>query len=108
MEFNILWTVFNNGSGRVFMAGFALGSLACLICRFAVDYAHYLRKCGNQDDKALNVDAAEKGGLGVGAKIALDEDLFSLEKRAFFSQVRHGPPLQPYRSTLMKDFARGQ
>lgn len=40
-----------------------------------------------QDDKAFNMDAAEKGGLKMRTRIFLDEDLFSLEKRAFFSQV---------------------
>jgi hypothetical protein len=88
MALNIPWSVFrNDGSGPVFAAGFVLGSLACLMCRFVVDFAHHLRKHGIQDEKALNVDAAEKGGLEMGRRILLDEDLFSLEKRAFFNQV---------------------
>ena len=81
----------NDGSGPVFVAGFVLGSLACLMCRFAIDFAHRLRKHGIQDEKALNVDAAEKGGLEIGRRISLDEDLFSLEKRAFFNQVCNVP-----------------
>ena len=88
MALNILSSMFrNDGSGPVFVAGFVLGSLACLMCRFAINFAHHLRKHGIQDEKALNVDAAEKGGLEMGRRISLDEDLFSLEKRAFFNQV---------------------
>jgi hypothetical protein len=88
MALNMSWGMFrNDGSGPVFVAGFVLGSVACLICRFAIDFAHHLRKHGIQDEKALNMDAAEKGGLEVGRRIALGEDLFSLEKRAFFNQV---------------------
>jgi len=92
MALNIPWSMFrNDGSGPVFVAGFVLGSLACLMCRFAIDFAHRLRKHGIQDEKALNVDAAEKGGLEIGRRISLDEDLFSLEKRAFFNQVCNVP-----------------
>jgi hypothetical protein len=76
-----------------------LGSLACLICRYAMDCTQYLRKWGIQDNKALNMDAAEKGGLKMRTRISLDEDMFSLEKRAFFSQVSNVPPLQLHHST---------
>jgi hypothetical protein len=88
MALNMTWSLFRNyDSGPAFVAGFILGSLACLICRFAIGFTHHLRKHGIQDDKALNMDAAEKGGLEIGGRISLDEDLFSLEKRAFFNQV---------------------
>lgn len=89
----------NYGSGLVFVAGCVLGSLVCLMCRFAVDYAHCLRKWGIQDNKAFNMDAAEKGGLRMRTRILLDGDLFSLEKRAFFSQVSHDSSLQLQHST---------
>ena len=88
MALNVTWSMFRNyDSGPAFVAGFILGSLACLICRFAIDFARHLRKPGIQDEKALNMDAAEKGGLEMGRRVSLDEDLFSLEKRAFFNQV---------------------
>lgn len=88
MAFHMPGIVFNSGgSGLVFGAGFVLGSLACLILRLTIDCTHNLRKWGAQDEKVFNMDAAEKGGLKVRTKILLDEDLFSLEKRAFFSQV---------------------
>ena len=88
MALNVPWIALrNDGKSLVFVGGFVLGILGCLICRFVVDYAHRLRKCGIQDDKTHNVDTAEKGSLKKARKISLDEDLFSLEKRAFFSQV---------------------
>jgi hypothetical protein len=88
MALNVTWSMFRNyDSSPAFVAGFILGSLACLICRFAIDFARHLRKSGIQDEKALNMDAAEKGGLEMGRRVSLDEDLFSLEKRAFFNQV---------------------
>jgi len=96
----------NDGSGPVFVAGFVLGSLACLMCRFAIDFAHHLRKHGIQDEKVLNVDAAEKGGLEVGRRISLDEDLFSLEKRAFFNQVCNVPRRQPHHSASTRKLRR--
>jgi hypothetical protein len=95
MAFHMPGIVFNSGgSSLVFGAGFVLGSLACLIFRLTIDCTHNLRKWGAQDDKVFNMDAAEKGGLKVRTKILLDEDLFSLEKRAFFSQVSHATALQ--------------
>jgi hypothetical protein len=96
MAFLMPWISFNsNESGLIFAAGFALGSLACLMFRLAIDCTYNFRKWGTQDDKVFNMDAAEKGGLNVRTKILLDEDLFSLEKRAFFSQVSNaaGPQL---------------
>jgi hypothetical protein len=106
MAMNMHWSVFRNyDSGPAFVAGFVLGSLACLICRFAIDFACHLRKHGMQDEKALNVDAAEKGGLEIGRRISLDEDLFSLEKRAFFNQVCNVPRRQPHHSALTRNFA---
>jgi hypothetical protein len=51
------------------------------------------------------VDTAEKGRLRMGTRISLDEDLFSLEKRAFFSQVCNLPPLLPVHSTSTKHSA---
>jgi len=89
MAFKMPWIVFNSDrSSLIFAAGFVVGSLACLMFRIAIDWAHNLRKWSAQNDKVFNMDAAEKGGLKVRTKILLDEDLFSLEKRAFFSQVR--------------------
>jgi hypothetical protein len=105
MALNIPWSMFrSDGSGPVFVAGFILGSLACLMCRFAIGFAHHLRKHGIQDEKALNVDAAEKGGLEVGRRISLDEDLFSLEKRAFFNQVCNVLRRQPHHSASTRNF----
>ena len=105
MALNEPWIALNvDGNGPVFVAGFVLGSLVCLICRFAVDYFHHLRKCRIEDDKTLNVDAAEKGGLKIGSMISVDEDLFSLEKRAFFNQVRDVRPFQPHRTTSTSNF----
>jgi hypothetical protein len=105
MELNMPWSAFKSDrGGSVFVAGFVLGSLACLVCRFAIDYANYLRKYGVQDDKAFNMDAAEKGGLKFGPRIKLDEDLFSLEKRALFNQVCNEPPQQPYHSAPVRGF----
>jgi hypothetical protein len=105
MALNIPSSMFrNDGSGPVFVAGFVLGSLACLMCRFAIDFAHHLRKHGIQDEKALNVDAAEKGGLEIGRRISLDEELFSLEKRAFFNQVCNVPRRQPHHSVSTRNF----
>lgn len=92
----------NYDSGPAFVAGFILGILACLICRFAGDFARHLRKHGIHDEKALNVDAAEKGGLEMGRRVSLDEDLFSLEKRAFFNQVCQR---QPHHSASTRNIA---
>src|SRR2546421_4701095 len=88
MAFKMPWIVFSSDKGSlIFATGFVLGSLTCLIFRIALDWAHNLRKWSEQNDKVFNMDAAEKGGLKVRTKILLDDDLFSLEKRAFFSQV---------------------
>jgi hypothetical protein len=106
MALNIPWSTFrNDNSGRVFVAGFVLGGLACLLCRFVIDFARHLRKHGIQDEKGLNMDAAEKGGLEMGRRILLDEDLFSLERRAFFNQVCNVPRRQPHRSAATRNFA---
>jgi len=89
MALDITWKLVDKtGSGPVFITGFILGCLACLICRVAVDHARRLHKCSSQDDKTHNMDTAEKGGLKLQRITSLDEDLFNLEKRAFFSQVR--------------------
>jgi hypothetical protein len=104
MALNMPWSLFGNyDSGPVFVAGFVLGGLTCLMCRFAVDFACHLRKHGIQDEKALNVDAAEKGGLELERRISLDEDLFSLEKRAFFNQVCNVPRQQPHHSACQRE-----
>ena len=105
MTLNMPWIVLNNnGNGPVFMAGFVLGSFACLICRVAVDYARRNHECSSEDDKTRNMDTAEKGVLKVESRISPGEDQFSLEKRAGFSQVCN-VRLYIFHPTSMRHFA---